>query len=222
MPHLTLQLLLLLLLVFMIGCILGCLVRSMLRPKSSTPAKTAQASVADVNAVSKKVPKAEPSPGAVSQTKPEPEEMAASSVKAAPATKPASRKPATPKPAVKKAAEAVSTGKPKRPKGLPGARGGKPDKLQMISGVGPKLEKTLHGLGFFHFDQIAGWGTDQIAWVDEHLRFKGRIERDQWIAQCKLLAADDLDQFNKLYGTGSGKTASQPKSAARNAGKKSK
>ena len=90
----------------------------------------------------------------------------------------------------------------------------------MISGVGPKLEKTLHGLGFFHFDQITGWGKDQVAWVDEHLRFKGRIERDQWIAQCKLLAADDLEQFNKLYGPGSRKTESQPRSAARKARKK--
>jgi len=120
--------------------------------------------------------------------------------------KPAASKPeaetAVAAPAAKPAAAPVATGKPVRPKGLPGARDGKPDKLQMISGVGPKLEKTLHGLGYFHFDQIAAWGKDQVDWVDEHLRYKGRIERDEWIAQAKLLAADDIEQFDKLYGSG--------------------
>jgi hypothetical protein len=43
---------------------------------------------------------------------------------------------------------------------------------------------------------------DEVEWVDEHLRFKGRIEREEWIPQCKLLADGDMDQFNKLYGTG--------------------
>jgi NADH-quinone oxidoreductase subunit E len=68
------------------------------------------------------------------------------------------------------------------------ARGGKADNLQQISGIGPKLEKTLHGLGFFHFSQIADWNSDEVMWVDEHLRFKGRIERDKWISQAKVLA----------------------------------
>jgi predicted flap endonuclease-1-like 5' DNA nuclease len=27
-----------------------------------------------------------------------------------------------------------------------------------------------------------------IAWVDERLRFKGRIERDDWVGQAKALA----------------------------------
>lgn len=84
---------------------------------------------------------------------------------------------------------------------MAGPRGGKADNLQIISGVGPKLEKTLNGLGFYHFDQIAGWNSDQVDWVDEHLRFKGRIARDEWIAQAKLLAAGDTDTFAKRYGT---------------------
>ena len=76
-----------------------------------------------------------------------------------------------------------------KPTGLSEARGGQADDLKRIKGVGPKLEKLLHSLGFFHFDQIAGWSEAEIAWVDENLEgFKGRVSRDQWVAQAKALA----------------------------------
>ncbi len=121
---------------------------------------------------------------------------------AQPAPAPAAKAAPKPKPARATKPQAVSTGKPSRPQGLAKARGGKADNLQQISGVGPKLERTLHGLGFYHFDQIAAWSRDEVDWVDEHLRFKGRIDRDEWIPQAKLLAAGDTEQFTKLYGTG--------------------
>ena len=73
-------------------------------------------------------------------------------------------------------------------RGLKAAIGGKADDLKIISGVGPKLEKTLHGLGIFHFEQIAGWKAKDIAEVDDLLSFKGRIERDDWTTQAKKLA----------------------------------
>jgi predicted flap endonuclease-1-like 5' DNA nuclease len=124
--------------------------------------------------------------------------VATAATATAAAPKPHTPAPAEPMPA----AQPVSTGKPVRPKGLAAARSGKADNLQMISGVGPKLEKTLHGLGFFHFDQIANWTRDEVEWVDDHLRFKGRIDREEWIPQCRLLADGDMDKFHKLYGTG--------------------
>ena len=109
-----------------------------------------------------------------------------------------------------------ATGKPKRPRGMAKARRGKADDLQQISGIGPKLEKTLGGLGFFHFNQIADWNSDEVMWVDEHLRFKGRITRDEWIPQAKLLAAGNLTKFAKLYGTGGMQNAKgQTKSGSR-------
>ena len=46
----------------------------------------------------------------------------------------------------------------------------------------------LNDLGFYHFDQIAAWGPAEIAWVDTRLQFKGRIERDNWVAQAAELA----------------------------------
>lgn len=65
---------------------------------------------------------------------------------------------------------------------------GKADDLKLISGVGPKLEKTLNKLGFWHFHQIAKWKKSDVAIVDDELSFKGRIERDDWIKQAKRLA----------------------------------
>jgi len=65
---------------------------------------------------------------------------------------------------------------------------GKADDLKEISGVGPKLEKTLNKLGFWHFSQIASWTKADVAIVDDELSFKGRIERDDWIKQATALA----------------------------------
>lgn len=77
-----------------------------------------------------------------------------------------------------------------RPTGLDAPRGGTPDDLKLISGVGPKLEGTLNQLGIYHFDQIAAWTPAAVAWVDNYLSFKGRIDREGWIAQAKALAAE--------------------------------
>ncbi|MEM9319801.1 MAG: NADH-quinone oxidoreductase subunit NuoE [Pseudomonadota bacterium] len=67
---------------------------------------------------------------------------------------------------------------------------GVPDDLKRISGVGPKLEGLLNEFGFWHFRQIAAWGPAEIAWVDARLKFKGRIERDDWVAQATALAQE--------------------------------
>ncbi|WP_170420486.1 NADH-quinone oxidoreductase subunit E [Ruegeria arenilitoris] len=84
-----------------------------------------------------------------------------------------------------------------QPETLSGARGGKPDDLKLLKGVGPKLEQTLNELGFYHFDQIAAWTPEHVAWVDARLKFKGRIERDGWIEQAAKLAAGEETEFAK-------------------------
>lgn len=68
---------------------------------------------------------------------------------------------------------------------------GQADDLKQIKGVGPKLEKLLNELGIYHFHQIAGFGPEQIAWVNARLKFKGRIEREKWIPQAQELAKKD-------------------------------
>ena len=83
-----------------------------------------------------------------------------------------------------------------KPETLDAPRDGGADDLKMIKGVGPKLEKLLHKLGFFHFDQIAGWSAAELAWVDENLEgFKGRATRDDWVGQAKVLASGGETEF---------------------------
>ena len=67
---------------------------------------------------------------------------------------------------------------------------GDPDDLKKLSGVGPKLEEKLNGLGITTFEQVANFSDDEIAQVDETLNFKGRIEREDWIGQAKTLMAE--------------------------------
>jgi len=83
------------------------------------------------------------------------------------------------------------------PEILSGPRAGGADDLKMLKGVGPKLEQTLNELGFYHFDQIAAWGPAEVAWVDNRLTFKGRIERDGWIEQAGKLASGEETEFAK-------------------------
>ena len=105
--------------------------------------------------------------------------IGANAAKLAAKPKAAAAKKATPvKAAPKKVAGPERLKKPK----------GKADDLKLISGVGPKLEQTLNGLGFWHFAQIAKWKKADVAIVDDQLSFKGRIERDEWIKQAKTLA----------------------------------
>ena len=85
-----------------------------------------------------------------------------------------------------------------RPAGLDAPRDGKADDLKMIKGVGPKMEKLCNSLGFWHFDQVASWTADEVAWVDANLQgFKGRVSRDTWVEQARLLAAGGETEFSK-------------------------
>jgi NADH-quinone oxidoreductase subunit E len=77
---------------------------------------------------------------------------------------------------------------------------GKADDLKLISGVGPKLEQTLNKLGFWHYAQIGKWTKMDISIVDDQLSFKGRIERDDWVKQAKVLAKGGEAEYIKVFG----------------------
>jgi predicted flap endonuclease-1-like 5' DNA nuclease len=63
---------------------------------------------------------------------------------------------------------------------------GAPDDLKLIKGVAEVLEKMLHDIGVYYFWQIADWTPQDVEHADAQLTvFKGRIERDHWIAQSK-------------------------------------
>lgn len=85
-----------------------------------------------------------------------------------------------------------------KPQGLETARDGLPDDLTMIRGIGPKMAKLCNSLGFWHFDQIAKWSAQEVAWVDDNLEgFKGRVTRDDWVAQAKKLAVNQSPAFTR-------------------------
>ena len=99
-------------------------------------------------------------------------------------------------PAKPKAAKAPKVAKVAGPVRLTGPRKGKADDLKEIEGIGPVLEKLCHSLGFYHFDQIAGWTDADVALVDTEMKtFKGRIVRDKWVPQAKIIITEGLDAF---------------------------
>ncbi|WP_299725143.1 endonuclease [uncultured Tateyamaria sp.] len=175
----------------------------------ATPASAAKPEVAEKAAA--------PAPSAAAAKADTAAKSDAASVKApAPKAKPAEKKPAA-KPAAEKkpAAKPKAKADPKpvtnpepvsggsKPETLSAAREGGPDNLKQIKGVGPKLEALLHSMGFYHFDQIAGWGPNEIAWVDENLEgFKGRVSRDEWVSQAKTLAEGGTTEFSKKVKKG--------------------
>jgi predicted flap endonuclease-1-like 5' DNA nuclease len=85
------------------------------------------------------------------------------------------------------AADAMARGS--KPEGLDAPRAGPADDLKLVSGIGPQNEARLHALGIYHFDQIARWSEKEALWVGGYLAFPGRIEREDWIEQAKILAA---------------------------------
>jgi predicted flap endonuclease-1-like 5' DNA nuclease len=84
----------------------------------------------------------------------------------------------------------VPAGSEERPSALPAAAGGASDDFTLIDGVGPMLQTTLNALGIYHFEQIANWTPANIAWVDQYLRLRGRISREEWVEQASDLARE--------------------------------
>jgi predicted flap endonuclease-1-like 5' DNA nuclease len=78
----------------------------------------------------------------------------------------------------------------RQPAGLDEPRDGAPDDLTRMKGVGPKVAAWLNSKGYWHYDQIAAWSDEEVAWVDANLEgVKGRASRDDWVGQAKALAA---------------------------------
>lgn len=91
----------------------------------------------------------------------------------------------------------------KKPRTMKAPRKAGADDLKTIKGVGPKLEKLLNTLGFFHFDQIAKWSADELSWVDQNLEgFKGRASRDEWVSQADTLAKGEMTEFSSRVKKG--------------------
>jgi predicted flap endonuclease-1-like 5' DNA nuclease len=155
---------LLLLVAFLVGCALGYGLRRLAparqRERRGAPSTTPDPPVTGAPTTSEPVPSGPPV-----------EKQAAALVEPDAAPGKRSRPPADPRPAA-----------------LAAPRGGIKDDLKQIKGVGPRIEASLNQLGIFHFGQIARWSKKNVAWVDQHLAFKGRIDRENWIEQAKALS----------------------------------
>ena len=75
------------------------------------------------------------------------------------------------------------------------------DDLTRIKGLGPKIATMLREQGVATFADIAAWSDADIERVDAQLgRFQGRIRRDAWVEQAKLLSAGDETGFSNKFG----------------------
>lgn len=64
------------------------------------------------------------------------------------------------------------------------------DDLTAITGIGPRIGEVLNELGIFSYSQIAGWTPENETWIENHLSFKGRVSRENWVEQAKALLAE--------------------------------
>ena len=127
---------------------------------------------------------------------------AVAKVKATPTVAPAKSKapPAKPTTAATKSKATAKPATAAKPKVAPKVV--IPDNLELLKGVGPKLNTLLKTLGVTSFEQVANWAAADIADIDAKLgTFAGRISRDNWIDQSKLLVAGDVAGFEKKYGS---------------------
>lgn len=77
-----------------------------------------------------------------------------------------------------------------------------PDDLTRIKGVGPKLNDMLVSLGVTRLSQIAAWSNEDIDRIDPQLgRFEGRIRRDNWVEQARLLSDGDTKGYQDRFGS---------------------
>lgn len=121
-------------------------------------------------------------------------ELARTASKVAPAkARPSKPKSAKAKPAQARPARAKRTVAPKVEAEVGAAEGVVPaaavvlDDLKLISGIGPKVETVLNGMGVTRFSEVAAWKKADVARFEKELGFDGRILRDDWVGQAKAL-----------------------------------
>ena len=89
------------------------------------------------------------------------------------------------------------------PPRLDAPRAGKADDLKRIKGVGPKIEDCAAPAWASSPGPDRRWGAAEIAWMDEHLEdFRGRVSRDDWVGQARLLAAGGETDFSRRVDDG--------------------
>lgn len=161
---------------------------------AAKPAGLAPAALMSTPPTAKSAP-AKPAPAkpAAAKTAPAKATTAKSAAPKPAATKPAAKATAPAKPAA--ATSAAKSSKAAKPAAA------KPDNLRRLIGIGPVNEKLLKAQGVTSFAQIAAWTAADIKRIEDVMNFDGRIARERWIEQAKLLAAGDEAEFAKQFPT---------------------
>ncbi|MEE9314866.1 MAG: hypothetical protein V3V02_09470 [Rhizobiaceae bacterium] len=184
MLSLILQTLLLMAIAFILGAILGCLLRNLFGSANAeipTAVGLGAAGLAAAKVAAPVVPKP-PIPTAPLR----------------PVEKPRVVTPAAPLVSKPKAA---AKSKAKRAPAKPRPKA-KRDNLKLIRGIGPQNEGRLNDLGISRFAQIAAWKAKDTEHYGDVLAFPGRIEREEWVGQAKILAKGGATDFAKRVKSG--------------------
>jgi predicted flap endonuclease-1-like 5' DNA nuclease len=73
--------------------------------------------------------------------------------------------------------------------------------LTQLKGLGPKVAARMAELGVERVGQLAALDDAGVRDLDAQLGpFTGRMARDRWVEQARLLAAGDRDGFERAFG----------------------
>jgi predicted flap endonuclease-1-like 5' DNA nuclease len=81
------------------------------------------------------------------------------------------------------------------------------DDLKRIRGVGVLIEKKLNSIGVVSYEQVAQWTKEDIDRISHMLDFVGRIERENWVEQARILAAGGATEFSRRVDLGEVETS---------------
>ena len=88
-----------------------------------------------------------------------------------------------------------------------GLRSAALEDLKRIRGIGVLIEKKLNQMGVVAYEQIANWTAEDIDRVSQSLDFKGRIERENWVEQARILASGGATEFSRRVDRGEVETS---------------
>jgi predicted flap endonuclease-1-like 5' DNA nuclease len=88
------------------------------------------------------------------------------------------------------------------PRPMAASSQGPNDDLKRIRGVGVLIEKRLNAMGISRYEQIANWTSGEIDRVSQVLEFKGRIEREGWVEQARILLNGGQTEFSRRVDRG--------------------
>lgn len=156
---------------------------------------TTNASVTDAPMVHNRAPAATPTPAPV-PTAPD-ERSAPAGDEGAPEPRPLADEPIAAAAPLDATPASVAADAPAgQPTDDPGAQ-----PVTMLKGLGPRIAARMEELGITRVDQLAWLDDAEAAELDRKLDpFQGRMERDRWREQARLLAQGDRAGYEAQFG----------------------